>query len=60
MLYRGVAVGDQGSVVGEATRLRAGQSGVRMPVGARDFVGRVSVFGVATRYRMDGPGIECR
>jgi len=31
-----------------------------MPVGARDFVGRVSVVGVATRYRMNGPGIECR
>jgi hypothetical protein len=60
VLYRGVTVGGQGSVVGIATRLRAGRSGDRMPVEARYFVGRESVVGVATRYRVDGPDIECR
>jgi hypothetical protein len=60
VLYRGVTVGGQGSVVGVATRLRAGRFGDRMSVGARDFVGRGSVVVVATRYGMDGPEIECR
>ena len=40
--------------------LQDGWSGDRMPVGARDFVGRESVVGVATHYRMDDPEIECR
>jgi hypothetical protein len=60
LLYRGVTVGGQCSVVGVATRLRAGRSGDRMPAELRDFVGRESVVGVATRYGMDGSGIEGR
>jgi hypothetical protein len=60
VLYRGVNVGGQGNVVGVVTRLRAGRSGDRTTVGARDFVGRDSVVGVATPYGMDGPGIESR
>ena len=41
--------------------LRAGRSGVRTPVRARDFSvcdGRDSSVGIATHYGLDGPGID--
>jgi hypothetical protein len=59
--------GSRRSSVGIATSLRGGRSRVRIPLDARDFsvlqivqTGRDSSVGIATRYGLDGPGIESR